>query len=248
MRKCYGASLFVLSFLVVLPARAFSQLSLDLETGRVYSEYNDVRIPGDGGTKFSLTDDLSAEPAYFFRARAGYLFGARHSVSALVAPLRVYSSGSVDHAITFDKTTFPAGAELDARFRFDSYRLTYRYDFYRAENFTVGAGLTANIRDASISVSDGSQREEYSNTGFAPLLNFRLSWRFSRPVGVLLEGDALLSPQGRAEDVLAAFCGPVTGPVSWKAGYRILEGGSDNDEVYTFSMFHYVVVGLIIVF
>jgi hypothetical protein len=28
------------------------------------------------------------------------------------------------------------------------------------------------------------------------------------------------------------------------AGYRILEGGADNDEVYTFSLFNYAVVGI----
>ena len=28
------------------------------------------------------------------------------------------------------------------------------------------------------------------------------------------------------------------------AGYRILEGGADNDEVYTFSLFHFIVAGV----
>ena len=28
------------------------------------------------------------------------------------------------------------------------------------------------------------------------------------------------------------------------AGYRILEGGADNDEVYTFSLFHSLVAGV----
>ena len=28
------------------------------------------------------------------------------------------------------------------------------------------------------------------------------------------------------------------------AGYRILEGGADNEEVYTFSLFHYLVAGV----
>jgi hypothetical protein len=27
------------------------------------------------------------------------------------------------------------------------------------------------------------------------------------------------------------------------AGYRVLEGGADNDTVYTFSLFHYAVAG-----
>jgi hypothetical protein len=34
----------------------------------------------------------------------------------------------------------------------------------------------------------------------------------------------------------------------WRAGYRVLEGGADNDEVYTFSMFHYAVAGVAVRF
>jgi hypothetical protein len=36
--------------------------------------------------------------------------------------------------------------------------------------------------------------------------------------------------------------------VSLQAGYRILEGGADNDEVYTFSLFHYAVAGMAVRF
>ena len=32
--------------------------------------------------------------------------------------------------------------------------------------------------------------------------------------------------------------------LSIKMGYRMLESGADNDEVYTFSMFHFAVFGL----
>jgi hypothetical protein len=32
--------------------------------------------------------------------------------------------------------------------------------------------------------------------------------------------------------------------VELRAGYRMVEGGADNDEVYTFAWFHYAVVGL----
>ena len=64
--------------------------------------------------------------------------------------------------------------------------------------------------------------------------------------GILLEGDALAAPPGRAEDVLFAAAYRVSDRVELKAGYRILEGGSDNDEVYTFSLFNYASVGIFI--
>jgi len=60
----------------------------------------------------------------------------------------------------------------------------------------------------------------------------------------LLDGDALAAPQGRAEDVLIAATYKLSDGFGIRAGYRILEGGADNDEVYNFSLFHYASVGI----
>ncbi len=59
-----------------------------------------------------------------------------------------------------------------------------------------------------------------------------------------LSGDALAAPQGRAEDVLFALLYQISPKMETKIGYRLLEGGSDGDEVYTFALIHYAVIGL----
>ena len=43
------------------------QFSFDVETGVVFPGYNDVRIPGKGGTSFSLTNELKTEGSIFVR-------------------------------------------------------------------------------------------------------------------------------------------------------------------------------------
>jgi hypothetical protein len=48
--------------------------------------------------------------------------------------------------------------------------------------------------------------------------------------------------------VLLAVVVPLNDHVSLKAGYRILAGGADNDTVYTFSLFHYAVAGVVMTF
>jgi hypothetical protein len=60
----------------------------------------------------------------------------------------------------------------------------------------------------------------------------------------LLDGDALAAPQGRAEDVQIAVTYKVSENLQVRAGYRILEGGADNDGVYNFVLFHYASIGL----
>ncbi len=165
-------------------------------------------------------------------------------MTALYAPLRIHAEGSLDRDLRYTDVTFPAATPLDATYVFNSYRLTYRYDLYRAPRLTLGLGLTAKIRDADITLESATQRGTKTNVGFVPLINFDATWRWNDGVGLRLAGDALAAPQGRAEDVmLSAWLTPAP-RVELRAGYRLLEGGADNDEVYTFALVHYLLVGV----
>lgn len=227
-------------------ARA-GQVEASLEAGVVATSRNDVRIPGGGaegsGTALSLSDDLSSPASPAFRLRVGYRFAERHLITALYAPLQLEARGSSDQELAFAGQTFAAGSPLYAVYRFDSYRLTYRYSFLRDETWELAAGLTGKIRDAEVSLY-GEQAARKTNTGFVPLLNVHAEWRpDGGRWGVLLDADALAAPQGRAEDVLLAATWALRPDVVLRAGYRMLEGGADNDEVYSFAWLHYAVVG-----
>jgi hypothetical protein len=240
---------FALCLLSSVGATAVSaEWRMDVESGVAFSGYNDVRIPGDTGTKFSLSEELEADAAAFVRLRVSHTFSGRHTFSALVAPLRIRSEGAVDRDLLFEGETFDAGTPLEAHYRFDSYRLSYRYDFHRGERVRAGVGLTAKIRDAAVSVEGGGKDSEKTNTGFVPLLNFRLRWQLGQDFQLVIDGDALAGPQGRAEDVLLAVRYWPTKKVALKLGYRVLEGGADVDEVYTFALVNYLVVGSVLTF
>jgi hypothetical protein len=237
-----SAALLIILFLGAATAKA--QAFLDFELGLVSTGYNNVRIPGDEGTRFSLKDDLKPGSGFFYRVRLGYTIASRHTLSLLYAPLQVSSAGSVPNDILFEGVLFPANSDLDAIYKFNSYRLTYRYDLVKRNRLEFGMGFTAKIRDARIALSSPGLQSEKTNVGFVPIVNFRLLWNMNDHVGLLFEGDALVAPQGRAEDVLLALTYAVTDRIGIRAGYRILEGGADNDEVYNFSLFHYASAGL----
>lgn len=215
----------------------------EVEVGVVFSGYNDVRVPNDGGTEVSLSRELRTDPAFFYRFNVWYNFNERHAVGVLAAPLRLSAEGSVTRPVLFSGAEFPADIPLDATYRFDSYRASYRYNFVRRETFRFGLGVTAKIRDAAITLTSGSTEAETRNTGFVPLLNFGLAWGFAGRWTFLFEGDAAAAPQGRAEDVLAALKYNFSENVAIKSGYRMLEGGANVDQVYNFAMLHYFVVG-----
>lgn len=235
--------LFLMSFNVL---SLNGQVSLDLETGAVGTGYNNARSPGDQGTLFSLKNDLISKTEIFFRIRVNYTIKSRHTLSFLYAPLETISEGKVPNDILFEGVTFPANSDITGTYKFNSYRLTYRYGIVIKPKFEFGLGLTAKIRDAEISLASAGLQSEKVNVGFVPIVNFRMLWKPDEKFGILLEGDALAAPQGRAEDVLFAATYRVSDRLGLKAGYRILEGGSDNDEVYTFSLFNYASVGIFI--
>ncbi len=235
-----------ISFFCVIQAK--SQTVFDVETGLVVTGYNNVRIPGNTGTLFSLKNDLDANPGFFYRLRVSHTFNSRHTLSLLYAPLKLRSDGRFSDDLIFENVTFPAGTELKGVYKFNSYRLTYRYELIRTPSVTFGLGLTAKIRDASISLKSASLFSEKTNVGFVPLVNFRMLWHPGTRLGLLVDGDALAAKQGRAEDVLVAATYDVSGNLRLKAGYRILEGGADNAEVYNFALLNYFSVGCLLQF
>lgn len=220
--------------------------SVDLETGAIFTGYSDVRIPGDTGTLFSLSDDLKADVAPSFRFRITLPLGERHNISWLAAPLVVYSDGKVDRDIVFAGETYPAGTDLKGTYWFNSHRLTYRYDFINNFRTDLGVGFTAKIREAGIRLEGGGLKSSKTNVGFVPIVNFRYNQYLGEKWSLLIEGDALAAPQGRAEDVYAGVTYKIVDGVRLKLGYRLLEGGADNDEVYNFALLHYATVGVIL--
>lgn len=235
----------ILCSLVILVSGASAQAFIDFEGGVAFTGYNDVAIPSDTGSAISLKDDIASDPAPSFRTRVGYAFRGRHEVSILIAPLTVRGSGTLDKDVSYQDKTFASGSSARSTYRFDSYRLTYRYDVIDSDDLTVSLGLTGKIRSADIAIMDDSGYAHRSDLGVVPLINFGLRWDFAKPFGVLVDGDALVTPYGRAEDVLVAFQYAPSDRVTWRIGYRILEGGSDGGgDVYTFALFNYAVAGL----
>jgi hypothetical protein len=81
-----------------------------------------------------------------------------------------------------------------------------------------------------------------------PLINFNLEARLIDAWWLMVEGDALAAPQGRAEDVFAGVRYDVDERGSVRLGHRLLEGGADNDEVYNFAWINYLVGSIAIRF
>ncbi len=221
-----------------------SSWGLELEGGALFATRADVRIPGDTGTRFSFQDDLDVDPAAYVRGRAYWRPTPRQTILATVVPIDVTASGEIDRDIRFADTVFPAGTAVDASYRFNNYRLTYRYRLVDSGHWQIEAGGTLFVRDARIRVTSADATDRDDDLGVVPLLHLRLAFRPCAAWTLLLDGDALTAPQGRALDL---FVGAEYAWTNWLhtgAGYRILDGGADNSSVFTFAQFQHAAVTL----
>ncbi len=241
--KCKLSILFLLFLVSVIYPYPTKGFELDIESGVVLLSYSDVQIPKSTGTMISLSDELTTDPSFFIRGRLSYYFNQNHMVSVLIAPLRLEASGNIDREVVFEGVSFDPGVTLNSVYKFNSYRLTYQYFRYLSDNFYFGVGLTAKIRDALISIADSTHTSEKTDLGFVPLIKFNLTWYFLEPLALVLDGDALAAPQGRAEDVSLAIQGDLGKNAALKLGYRVLEGGSDVEAVYSFTWINYFFAG-----
>lgn len=231
-----------------IPLSAGLTWTLDIESGYVMSGYNNIQIPRDTGTRFSLKNDLDIKGKIYDRIRLNIGIGSKHALSLLYAPLSLNADGILEKPVIFEGVEFPDGSDVDALFRFNSYRLTYRYRLFARPKFDMWIGLTAKIRDAEIKITSPTLVSSKTNVGFVPLLHLLIDWKWGKKSGLLFDADASAAKQGRAEDVSAAVYYDINSFWTIKGGYRFVEGGADVEEVYNFAFIYYFYVGIVLNF
>ncbi|MBK9064684.1 MAG: hypothetical protein IPL89_16040 [Acidobacteria bacterium] len=216
---------------------------LDVEAGPVWQTRNVFAVPGTTGTRVSLAD-YDEGPFASGRATLTWDVSPRWSARFVAAPLALSVDFTPTSPVFFAGTTFPAGEPLNAGYRFNSWRLSGYYRFPSSSPLSLRLGLTAKIRDARIDISGAGGSAEKSDTGFVPLIYAGARWQVAERFAVDLEADALGAPQGRAIDVSLKGDWAVSRTVSLYAGGRVLDGGADNDEVYSFATLWYGFAGV----
>ena len=215
---------------------------VQLEGGPVWQSRNDVQIPNNqDATRFSLVDLAGKGPLPAFRFYFTWSINSRHDIRLLLAPLNYTKTGTFTSPVSFVGQNYNPGQDVDATYKFNSFRLTYRYNFHRGEKWHWGIGFTAKIRDARIKLEQNTVSSEKTDLGFVPLLHLRGKYFPGEQTWFLLDIDALAGGPGRAEDATIQVGYDFSDNFSISIGYRTVEGGADVEEVYNFAWLHYIV-------
>jgi hypothetical protein len=220
------------------------KFSIEIEAGPVWQSRNDVRVPNETGTKFSMRDIQGSGPFAAARVNFDYAFRPKHEFRVLAAPLSVTATGQLSAATSFAGKTFAPGQPVEGTYQFNSYRLTYRYRIYEGDRWTWKIGATGKIRDAKIELRQGGVSAVDENVGFVPLLHLDGEYRWNEKWRFNVNMDGLAAKQGRAFDIALKLKYDFAKNWTLAAGYRMLEGGADVKDVYAFAWLHYAVASL----
>lgn len=220
------------------------RLGIGIESGAFWFSRNEARIPGDSGTTFDLTELTGTGAQAYLRLNLNIGFGERHTLRLLFVPLSQSGTGRLSEPVFFENSEFASALPTQGNYRFNTYRATYRYDFYRDSRWEIGAGAALLVRDAKIELTQGELRESNTDLGLVPLLHFRTAAAVTDRLTAVLDAEGLLAPQGRAFDVSLQADYRLSDSFSLFAGYRFLDGGADTDDVYTFAWVNYLLGGI----
>ncbi|MEQ8548674.1 MAG: hypothetical protein RIC03_12230 [Cyclobacteriaceae bacterium] len=245
--KKHFLPIVIIGLILISTSVCPAQVRVTAESGAAINGYNDVRyanVAGNMGSFFSLTGDFqNQEVVPYIRLEVKWQFLERNTIEATAAPLAFEYSG-IKKPVAFGDLTY-SGEGVQARYEFNTYRLSYRYLVADGTKWQIGLGGTVLMRDARIALTQGAQEEETTDLGFVPLLSFDIRYEATNTLHLLLKGDALVGPQGRAEDIFVGINHEVWAPgFRYRLGYRIIEGGADVAQVYNFSLIHFAALGV----
>lgn len=223
--------------LLMATVSAFSQeaaagnagITLNFEQGFVTPLYHTLQF-GTTGTKFDYVNEGSQNELFFFqRYVIEWKPAPRHIVMFLYQPLDLVTETALTRDIEVDGVAFSNGTAMKLRYGFSFYRASYLFRIVNGEKFTFDAGLSLQIRNASIifEALDGSAITVNNNLGPVPILKFRTQYRFDSGYYLGVEADGFYATSSFFNGSDIQFEGAIL-DASIRAGRRL----THNSDIY----------------
>jgi hypothetical protein len=216
---------------------AYSLSSFNFELGSAQNSFNQVKIDGKNGTFFNLRPALNSSD--YYRVSFIHKFKSSNGIRFLYAPLKFNGEKIFNKDIYFNGELFPSNQKTEAQYQFNSYRATYFREIISQRTLLFRIGGTIKVRDAFIELKQTDRSKARKSTGLVPLVYAYTKYQFENNFLLTLDFDGLVAPQGRAFDVGLMFGYYFNPTFQIDVGYRMLEGGADNEKVYNFSQINY---------
>lgn len=172
------------------------------------------------------------------RVGLGLQLAPRQELRLVYAALDFDEMGRSSHPGVFQDHASSAGPPMEAIYRFDSYRLGWRYTMLENAEWTWKLGATTRVRSAEISLRQGEVMESRRDTTLLPLLTLYGEYRFAPRWRGILDFEGLTGGGGRAIDLGLRVSYDMTRNWALGAGYRMLDTSVDGANLYNFGRFN----------
>lgn len=264
MKKVIIIQIFMILVLVATNSQSYINVDFSVEAGFVgiYSHIIQSGTDSDKGDRFNYLTQGNQDILFpFLRYQAELSLFERHHLLLLYQPLTVETQAPITETIRYDQVDYTeTDGFLDLKYGFDFWRFSYLYDIIEPEGFFLSAGLSFQIRNASIvfKASDSTKGSVTDNIGPVPIIKLRTGYKWESSFFILFDGDGFYASNRFFNGAEYPFTGYIY-DLSLRSGYRIntrtttyvnlrflgggAEGTNDSDE-YTFNDLHTVGVTL----
>ena len=212
--------------LINSPGRNYN-LSLNFEFGAVKVLQHTLRLGEEGtATDFDYVNQGGQEILFpFERYSADLTLADRHNIVFLYQPLTVVTQTRFKEDVVVDDVTFTAGSEMELKYGFPFWRLSYLFDFVHTDSFELAAGVSLQLRNASITFAElnGDSLTVNQNLGPVPILKLRTMYRFNNGVFIGAEVDGFYASSALLNGADYAFEGSIL-DASLRGGVLLISG------------------------
>lgn len=204
---------------------SFYKLSLSAESGMLTVLNHSIQF-GQAGTQFDYKEEGNQDILFpFLRFQAALRLFESHELVLLYQPLEVVTKAKAARAITVYTTVFPVDTVLDLKYGFSFYRASYVWYFLKDGKNELGAGLSLQVRNASIifEAADGSGIAIQENVGPVPILKIAGKYTLDNGLWGAVDADGFYASSAIFNGAAFPFVGAIW-DVSLRVGIELKNG------------------------
>ncbi len=201
------------------------QIKASAESGMLVISSHTIQF-GEEGTLFDYKEEGNQDVVFpFMRFEAELRIFDSHSVVFLYQPLEIVTKARAGRALSFYETSFSEGTPLDIKYGFSFYRVSYLWHFIKDDKKELGAGVSLQLRNASIifASADGSEIIVNENVGPVPILKMKGEYHFDNGLWCALDADGFYASDSVFNGAEYPFIGAIW-DVSVRAGVELKSG------------------------
>lgn len=255
-------SVFLVTLIIGFSTLVFSKEKIQLDisaelgfTGIIKHEIQSGTATDKGDVFDYVSQGNQDNLIPFSRFEADLAINERHHIIFLYQPLTIETQAVISESFTYDGVDYTsADGVLDLTYAFDFWRFSYLFDIIPPDGFFLSAGLSMQIRNASIVflASETGQGTVSDNIGPVPIIKMRVGYEWKNGIFLMFDGDGFYASNKFFNGAEYPFTGYIY-DLSLRGGYqfnksmssyinaRFLGGGGEgtNDEgEYTYNDLH----------